>query len=359
MQIGQLLLVGVKGFSLTTEEKKFLSENQISGVTLFSRNVQSPEQIRQLCEEIQACAPKNSPMLISVDNEGGRVLRLKSPFTEWPALKLLGDLDSPHMTYLFSQFMGYELKAVGINGDWAPCVDVFTNPKNTVIGDRAISQDFETVAKHTSALIRGYLRAGIAPCAKHFPGHGHTLVDSHDDLPEEDLDLARLKNLELVPFRQAILCGVPLIMTGHLKMKNIDPHWPVTLSPLFLQKILREEMGFEGLIVTDDLDMQALKKHFPMETRVLQSLKAGADYFLFCNEPDSPPQALEIFKKALRDGEISEARLRQSYDRVQKFKKTYLTQTTPNVDWREVVGSPPHQALAEHIRQGRVGLAQS
>jgi beta-N-acetylhexosaminidase len=199
-------------------------------------------------------------------------------------------------------------------------------------------------------LIRGYLRAGVAPCAKHFPGHGHTLVDSHEDLPSEELSLDRLRQSEMMPFRQAVLAGVPLIMTGHILFRNVDPTYPVTLSRLFLEDILRKEIGFEGLIVTDDLDMKALQKYQSLSERVLGSLEAGADFLLFCNEASSPPQALEILQRALRDQKLPESRMRKVFDRIGKFQRSYLgASTTPPLDWQEVVGSPKHQELVKHI----------
>lgn len=180
--IGQHVLIGCSGLALTQDEKKFIVENNISGVVLFSRNVSEPKQVRDLCDEIQSLrqlTPEKTPIYTAIDMEGGRVARLKAPFTIWPPLKKLGDLDSPQTSFEFAYAMGMELKAVGINLDFAPCIDIFTNPKNTVIGDRAVSTDPEMVAKHASALIRGYIKAGVIPCAKHFPGHGDTIIDSH------------------------------------------------------------------------------------------------------------------------------------------------------------------------------------
>jgi beta-N-acetylhexosaminidase len=355
MDLGQLLLIGIEGKQITPDERRFLRDEKIAGVTLFSRNVESPEQIRALCQEIQSCASSpDKPLLISIDNEGGRVLRLKSPFTQWPALKNLGDLDSPQMSYLFAQFMGYELRSVGINTDWAPCVDIFTNPENKVIGDRALGSDPQLVAKHTSSLIRGYLRSGVAPCAKHFPGHGHTLVDSHEDLPQEDLSLERLRQVEMLPFRQAVLSGVPLIMTGHILFRNIDAKNPVTLSHFFLTELLRNELGFDGLIVTDDLDMKALQKYQSLSERVLGSLSAGADFLLFCNEASSPPQALEILRRSFQDKTLSPDRLQKSLNRIHRFQRSYLATPLLPLDWQSVVGAPKHQELVQSILERRI-----
>ena len=201
-QVGQLIFIGVSGTSLTLDEKKFIIENNIGGITLFGRNVKDPAQVYDLCKEIQSLSSQmadQAPLYIAVDMEGGRVARCKEPFTQWPPLKRLGDLDSPTLSFEFAEAMGKELHAVGFNVDWAPCLDVFTNPQNTVIGDRAISSDPEMVAKHASGLIRGYQKADIIPCAKHFPGHGNTLADSHHELPIEEKTFDELGALELIP----------------------------------------------------------------------------------------------------------------------------------------------------------------
>src|SRR5580698_798372 len=195
-KIGQLMIIGLRDTTLSQDEAEFIVRNNIGGVILFARNIESPEQVHRLCQSIQQLRMKTRdklPLFISIDMEGGRVARLKKPFTVWPAISQLGTIDSTSLSFKMAMAMGEELSAVGINLDFAPCVDVLTNPSNKVIGDRSISADPEQVAKHASALVRGYIKSGVVACAKHFPGHGNTLVDSHDDLPVENLDLERLK----------------------------------------------------------------------------------------------------------------------------------------------------------------------
>jgi beta-N-acetylhexosaminidase len=357
--IGQHVLIGVSGHSLTAEEKKFIVQNNISGVVLFSRNVGEPKQVRELCAEIQSLrhqTTEKTPLYIAIDMEGGRVARLKAPFTQWPPLKKLGDLDSPTVSFNFSKAMGQELKAVGINLDFAPCIDVFTNPKNTVIGDRAVSNDPEMVAKHTSALIRGYMKSEIIACAKHFPGHGDTVIDSHEDLPVEQADRERLEKVELVPFKKAFKSRLDLLMTAHIRFPKIDPEWPVTLSEIFLKKILREEMRYRGLIITDDLDMKALASHYDREKIPVRALQAGADLVLYCNEPASPPRAIEGIAKALSDGKLKKSDLEQTYKKILAMKK----ETIPNPDpiaWQEAsqwIGHSDHSKLSQAIAKGEV-----
>lgn len=355
--IGQHMLIGVSGAALTSSEKNFIVENNISGVVLFSRNCINPKQIRDLCAEIQSLRHKmkdRAPLFIGIDMEGGRVHRLQPPFTQWPPLKLIGDLDAPTVAFHFAQRMGTELISVGINLDFAPCIDIYTNPENTIIGDRAVSSDPHQVEKMTSALIRGYIKSGILSCGKHFPGHGHTLIDSHEELPVEEADMKRLNEVELLPFKKAAKSRVDMMMTAHILFKNVDPKWPVTLSEIFLKKILRDEMKYKGLIITDDLDMKAMAKHYDKEEIPILSMLAGADLILYCNEPESPPLAIESLLSAVAQGRIKESDLKQTHQRIIEVKKLKLLSPDPRPieEAMEVIGNPEHQALADAIRNG-------
>ena len=357
--LGQHLFIGISGHSLTNEEKRFIVDNNIGGVCLFGRNVAEPKQVHELCSEIQSLRHQQEdklPLFIGIDMEGGRVHRLKKPFTTWPALKKLGDLNVPTLSFHFAHKMGLELKAVGINLDFAPCVDVFTNPLNTVIGDRSISSDPELVAKHISALVRGYIKADVISCAKHFPGHGNTIVDSHEDLPIENLDLDRLETCELIPFKKSFKARVDMVMTSHIKFPKIDPDWPVTLSETFVQKIIRDECRFKGLIVTDDLGMKAMTKHYGIEEVPVRALEAGVDLLLYCNDPEVPPQALEALIDAAAQGRLTEDRLKDSFERIVEFKKTRMQNPDPLplMEALEVVGNPEHLRLAEAIQKGEI-----
>ncbi len=352
--IGQHMLIGVSGATLTAVEKKFIVDNNISGIVLFARNCINPEQIRDLCAEIQSLRHKmkdRAPLFIGIDMEGGRVLRLKAPFTPWPALKNIGDIDSPTLAFQFTQRMGVELMSVGINLDFAPCVDVYSNPKNTVIGDRAVSSDPHQVEKMASALVRGYIKSGILSCAKHFPGHGNTIIDSHEELPIEEASRQRLEEFELIPFRKALRSRVDMVMTSHILFKNIDPKWPVTLSDLFLKKILRDELKYRGLVITDDLDMKALVKHYDRVQIPVRAMQAGADLLLYCNEPDSPPIAIEGMIEAVAQGQLNRSDLENSRSRILDVKKLKLLTPDPRPidEAMLVVGCKEHLYLAECI----------
>lgn len=356
---GQHFFIGIAGHALTPDEKKFIVENNIGGVCLFGRNVADPKQVHSLCSEIQSLRhqqPDKAPLFISIDMEGGRVHRLKAPFTVWPPLRRLGELDTPTVSFHFANRMGQELKAVGINLDFAPCVDIFTNPQNTVIGDRSIGSDAELVAKHASALVRGYIKAEIISCVKHFPGHGNTIVDSHEDLPVEELDISTLESRELIPFRKTFKARVDMVMTSHIKFPNIDPDWPATLSEKFITQILRNELRYRGLVVTDDLGMKAMTKHYGIEEVPVRALNAGVDLLLYCNDPEVPPQALEAVVGAMAQGSLSEEKMKDSHRRILEFKKNKIPHPDP-VSLTEalaIVGNAENLKIAAAIAQNKV-----
>ena len=325
--IGQHIIMGLSGEELTQDEAQFIVENNIGGIILFDRNLKSVEQIHKLITDIQQLRyklPEKTPFFISVDMEGGRVHRLKEPFTQWPAVKNLGDMGSSNVTFQFTQLMGRELKAIGFNLDYAPCVDVLMNPENEVIGDRALSTDPEKVALLSSAMVRGYIKSDVLTCAKHFPGHGYTKVDSHFDLPVDKRTLADLeKQGDLEPFKKVIKARVDMIMTAHIKYPNIDAEFPVTISPLFIKQFLRGALRYRGIIITDDLDMKALTKNYPIDDLPVMALQAGANMLLYCNEPNSPVKAVKNVAKALSEGHLDQEVLRENYDLIinTKIKK--------------------------------------
>lgn len=357
--IGQHMIIGLAGQSLTSDEKKFIVENNIGGIVLMGRNCVEPKQIRDLCAEVQSLRHKmadRAPLFIGIDMEGGRVHRLKPPFTQWPPLKKIGDLDAPTAAFHFTQKLGAELMAIGINLDFAPCIDVYTNPKNTVIGDRAISTDPYQVEKMSSALVRGFIKAGVISCVKHFPGHGNTIVDSHEELPVEESDLKRLHEVELVPFKKALRSRTEMVMTSHILFKNIDPKWPVTFSELFLKKMIREEFKYRGLIITDDLDMKAMLNHYTREQIPVNAFKAGADMLLYCNDPTSPVIAIEAVTTAIAQGQLNKADLESSKSRILDLKKIKLLQPDPRPidEAMMVIGCEEHLTLAASIARGEM-----
>ncbi len=359
-KLGQLFIIGLKGKSLGADEKEFIVKNNIGGVILFERNLESAEQIHSLCTSIQQLQkelPEKAPLFVGVDMEGGRVHRLKAPFTQWPALKMLGKVDSTAVSFKFSHAMGSELASVGINLNFAPVLDTLTNANNKVIGDRSLGNDPEHVAKHASALVRGYIKANVIPCGKHFPGHGNTVADSHLELPVDDSTLEQLEGGPLIAFKKAFRARLDLVMTAHIKFPKIDPEWPVTLSKIFLKDILRGRyLGYRNMVITDDLDMKALRDHYSQEMIAVQALKAGNDILLYCNDPSSPGIALDAILEAIDGGDLSGNDITESYNRVQRLKKTYLGNApeTKAGDIARILGHPDHLRLSKAIETGDV-----
>lgn len=356
-KLGQLFFIGLSGPALTSDEKKFIVENNIGGVTLFGRNCVAPEQIHALCSELQSLRqqmPDKAPLFIAVDMEGGRVARLKAPFTVWPPARQVSQLDSTSMAFEAAQAMGRELRAVGINLDFAPCVDVLTNPKNQVIGDRSYGEHPEQVSKIASAVVRGYIKSDILPCAKHFPGHGNTLLDSHEDLPVETLTLAELERDHLPPFKKVFRSRLELVMTSHIKYTQIDPEWPVTLSEIFLTQLLRHEFRYRNLVITDDLDMKALTNNYSRELIPVRALQAGADLLLYCNVPESERIAVEAVQRAAANKELDLLALTTSYKKVLELKKSKLTNPDPQPfsAIKQWIGHASHLELAAAIVRG-------
>jgi beta-N-acetylhexosaminidase len=357
--IGQHFIIGLKGPQLLADEAEFIVKNNIGGVVLFKRNCESPEQVHNLASDVQALRHRmvdKAPIFVSIDMEGGRVHRLQPPFTQWPALAKVGAIDSTSVAFKFAYAMGVELRAVGINLDFAPSVDIYSNPKNTVIGDRALGTNHEVVSKLSSALVRGYIKAGVMPCAKHFPGHGNTLIDSHEDLPVEEKSLAELEEMELQPFKKAFRARLDLVMTSHIKFPKIDPEWPVTLSKTFLTDILRTQLRYRGMVITDDLDMGAMIKHYDKKAIPVRALQAGADILLYCNDPSSPPLAIEAIEAALKDGKLERARLEKNYQQIITLKKEKIENPDPLPldEASRLIAHPDHLRLAKCIVDGSV-----
>jgi len=363
-KIGQNFFIGLSGKELTDEERSFIIANNIGGVVLFARNCETPEQIHQLICQVQEAGQKSEekvPLWVGIDMEGGRVHRLKSPFTIWPAMRQLGKLDSPSMAFRFAEALGRELKAVGINLNFSPSVDVLTNPMNQVIGDRALSSDPEQVSKLGSGIVRGFIKADILPVAKHFPGHGQTSVDSHVDLPVESTTLSELKERELIPFKKVFRARLDIVMTAHVLFQAIDPDWPASLSEVFLHQILRKDIGYRGLVITDDLDMGALRNRWSQEEIAVQAVHAGAHFLLYCNDPSSPEKAITAIEKALESNIISKNIIENNHKLAIELKSKKLKSYSVSSynELKHFIGCGEHQELALAIKEGRILEATS
>jgi beta-N-acetylhexosaminidase len=310
-------------------------------VVLFKRNLETPEQVRALVASLHTAAPTHAPLLVAIDQEGGRVQRLRDPWTEWPSMRRVAERDDPEVTAALAAALARELRDLGIALDFAPVVDVDTNPANPVIGDRSFGRTPEQVARHARAFILALQAGGVAACAKHFPGHGDTAQDSHHELPRLDHDLARLRAVELPPFRAAIEAGVASVMTAHVLLPRLDAERPATLSPAAL-RLLREELGYDGVVFSDDLEMRAVADRFPIRERVLGPLRAGVDALLVCSDMALWHEALLVLEAA--PATLLEAPLR----RVAALKARYAGSAARPV----AAAGPPyeaHQRLAREL----------
>ena len=334
-------------------------EFQLGGVTLFTRNIEAPEQVAELGHDLQALSSE-LPVWVAVDQEGGRVARLHAPFTEWPPMAALGRSGDGRLAYRFAAALAAELKAVGISLDYAPVLDIHTNPKNPIIGDRALGEDAATVARLGVAVVRGLQENGVAACGKHFPGHGDTSVDSHLALPLVEHPPDRIRRVECVPFREAIRAGVAFIMTAHILVPSLDEQTPATLSSTVVRGMLREELGFNGVILSDDLEMKALADTYSVPDAAVQAIAAGCDGVLVCraNATDRSQDAelqvavLEALVHAVEDGRIPFTRVEDALARNRRAKERFLAAPVapgPKAALRQVLGNDEHRRIADEM----------
>ncbi|MFT3713873.1 MAG: beta-N-acetylhexosaminidase [Archangium sp.] len=335
-----LFVVGFPGTSPDAEVKKLIDEG-VGGVILFKRNVESPAQIASLVRGLKTHAGR--PLMASVDQEGGRVARLRgAPFTALPAMRTLGASGDLALVERAGRLLAFECRAMGFDIDFAPVVDVDTNPANPVIGDRSFHREAEQVAKLGVALARGLEAGGVASCAKHFPGHGDTSKDSHLDLPSLPHDLKRLREVELVPFAAYAKAGLASVMTAHVIFEALEAKLPATMSQRVLE-LLRRELGFGGVIVSDDLEMKAVSEHFTIERAVVEGINAGVDLFLVCHGHSVQRRAIEALVKAVEKGQVKRERLDEALGRVRAMERRFVHGPE---DLASTLGSAQHAQLA-------------
>jgi beta-N-acetylhexosaminidase len=351
---GQRFLFGFDGLEVSPDCRTLIRDFGAGNVILFGRNVDAPEQVAELVRELQSVARDAGhelPLLVGVDQEGGRVARLGKPWTRWPPLRALGRADSEDLARRVGEALAAELGACGIRWDFAPVVDVDTNPDNPVIGDRSFGPDPERVATLGAALVRGLQSSGVAACAKHFPGHGDTALDSHLELPVVEHPRSRLDEVELRPFRAAVEAGVASVMTGHLLLPELDAERPATLSRALLGGVLRDELGFLGLVVSDDLEMKAVAARWPAGERALLAAEAGCDVLASCASPEDQVAGIEALVRGLESGRVPWKACEDAAARVRAAKERYLL---PYADpkpalARAAAGGEARWALAEEI----------
>jgi beta-N-acetylhexosaminidase len=345
-KIGQLFLIGFEGRSQTPVLKELITRYHVGGVILFARNISEPLQAWELLRSF-----KSRGLLRAVDHEGGRVQRLPAPVTHFPPALNIGNTGSEKLAYEAGFAQARELAAVGFNLNFAPVLDIHTNPVNRVIGDRAFGTDPNTVARLGCATIKGMQAAGIATCGKHFPGHGDTRDDSHEVLPRVRSTVPSLKSRELVPFGAAIHAGVDAMMTAHVVYEGLDPERPATLSSAAVNGLLRKDLRFDRVVMTDDLEMRGIADHYDPDDAAILALKAGVDVMLFCHSPARQVAAIEAVYKAV-DGRILKPEvILAAWERVQRLKQ--ITRKSPVAanagELMAVLNDPEHKRLAASL----------
>jgi beta-N-acetylhexosaminidase len=311
---GQVLVAGFPGRAAPAELLEAARQGELGGFVLFKRNLGSAAEVADLTAGLCAAFPQQAPPFIAVDQEGGRVQRLAAPVLQLPPMRVLGAIDDVALTEALAERLGAQLAALGFNLDFAPVLDVDSNPQNPVIGDRSFGAEPERVARHGGAFARGLERGGVLACSKHFPGHGDTALDSHLALPTVAHDTERLARVELRSFELAASAAATL-MTAHIVFPAFDPGRPATLSRVLLQGLLRERLGYAGVVFSDDLEMKAIADHYGVAEAACLAIEAGCDVLLVCSKPELCFEAhAALCRRAEQDSSFA-ARLRDAAER--------------------------------------------
>lgn len=340
------LMHSFRGFDVPAEVLDAVKSGVVGSFCLFSsNNVENPAQLRRLNEALMQAAAEGGqpPIIIGIDQEGGQLIAVTGGTTELPGNMALGATRDEGLAEQAGRVLGRELLAMGINMNFAPSLDVNINPRNPVIGTRSFGEDPEWVAKLGAAMIRGMQAEGIIPTAKHFPGHGDTAVDSHHAVPVVTHTMDRMNRVELYPFRAAVASGATAIMTAHILFSALDEDTPATLSPVILKNLLRDELGFDGLIVTDAMDMHAVAQ-FGAETSVRAALRAGADIIMLGHLKD----------QIALNHTVSDAANYDALARIASARATLPVELPP----LSVVGCKEHQDIAAEIARRAITLVQ-
>lgn len=322
-KIGQMIFAGVSGTTMDTGAQKLINQLHVGGIIFYKNNFENPTQTVELVNQIKAENSSNIPLFLGVDQEGGRVIRLPGALTNFPPNKQIGEVNNPEFSYKIGRLLGYELKEFGLNLDFAPVLDINSNPNNPVIGDRSFGNNLEIVSKLGIETMKGIQSQKVIPTIKHFPGHGDTAVDSHLELPIVNKTLKELMKLELIPFKRAMDEGAEVVMVAHMLIPKLDKNNPASMSKVVMTDVLRKQLGFTGVIITDDMTMGAIVEHFDIGKAAVESVKAGSDIILVGHGYDNVDKIQSALKSAIEKGEISQQRINESVERIIKLKRKY------------------------------------
>ncbi|MCG3419797.1 beta-N-acetylhexosaminidase [Oceanobacillus jordanicus] len=332
-KVGQMLMIGFEGTQVNDQTRNFIQENHIGGVILFERNITDSKQLLNLNRELKElnADSQDIPLFISVDEEGGVVSRMPPKIVNLPDSKKIGDLNNTELAYQVGEAIGERVNAFGFNVTMAPVMDVNSNPDNPIIGKRAFGDNKEIVSKMGVEEMKGIQSKGIIPVIKHFPGHGDTDVDSHLGLPVVHNSLESIREMELVPFQKAIDHQADMTMVAHILLPEIDNEDPASLSKNVVTTMLREELGFNGVAITDDMTMGAILENYDIGDATVKAVQAGNDIVLVCHGDENKLKALHSLTKAVESGAIKEERIDESVKRILHLKEKYnLSSTSPS-----------------------------
>jgi beta-N-acetylhexosaminidase len=330
-KIGQMVMASVEGYSLDANGEDLINKYNVGGFIVLGENVRDTEQLQALVNSLKSANSKNKlPLFISTDEEGGRVSRMPDEFKDLPSNRSIGKTGSSEFALNIGKLISEELISFGINMDFAPVLDINSNPKNTVIGDRSFGPDANIVTRLGIQEMKGMQSKNIISVVKHFPGHGDTSVDSHVGLPVINNDADRLKGFELVPFANAIQNNTDGIMIAHILLPKIDSDNPASMSKTIITDMLRDEMDFKGIVITDDMTMGAIVKNYNIGEAAVRSINAGSDIILVCHGFDNQVAVIDALRKAASDGRITQKRIDESLYRIIKLKNKYMLADKPS-----------------------------
>lgn len=323
-KIGQLLIIGLEDKVVNDTTRIMIEEYKVGGFIYFARNIESDIQLLNLTNDLKSLNENNpAPLFVSIDEEGGRVSRLPKEYKRLPESKTIGDFNDPQLSYEYGELLGLRLNTIGINLNFAPVLDINSNSNNPVIGNRSFGNTADVVSTNGISLLKGIESTGVIPTVKHFPGHGDTSIDSHINLPIVNKNLKELEDLELIPFKLAIEENVDMIMVAHILFPELDPIFPSTMSNKILTELLRKDLGFDGIIISDDMTMGAVIENYTLDVAVLEFLKAGGDIALICHGQDNPIKVINFIKESINNGEITLEEIDEKVYRILSLKEKY------------------------------------
>lgn len=323
-KVGQLVIAGIDGYTNDEHSSQLIEKYKVGGFILLGQNIKDTNQALALINSLKSSNSKNKiPLFLGIDEEGGGITRMPAEFSKLPTNKAIGQKNNSNLSYNIGGILGEELMAFGLNLDFAPVLDINSNPQNPIIGDRAFGSNVNIVSTLGISTMKGIQGKNIASAVKHFPGHGDTSVDSHIGLPIVNNDLNRLKNFELLPFSSAVKNGADMVMVAHILLPKIDKDNPASFSKTVITDVLRNYLNYSGVVITDDMTMGAIVKNYNIGEAAVKSLMAGTDIILVCHDFDKETAVIDAITKAVENKVISEKSIDEKLTRVLKLKRKY------------------------------------